>query len=103
MYKITFYVPVSHVEAVKQAMFATGAGRIGDYDCCAWQVLGVGQFRPLAGAKPFIGQIDQIEQVAEYKVEMVCEESVLLSAINALKANHPYQQPAYDVIKTLDI
>ena len=103
MYKITFYVPVTHVEAVKQAMFVAGAGRIGDYDCCAWQVLGVGQFRPLAGAKPFIGQIDQIEQVAEYKVEMVCEESVLLSAINALKANHPYQQPAYDVIKTLDI
>ena len=103
MYKITFYVPVTHVEAVKQAMFVAGAGRIGDYDCCAWQVLGVGQFRPLAGAKPFIGQIDQIEQVAEYKVEMVCEEPMLSAAINALKASHPYQQPAYDVIKTLDI
>lgn len=103
MYKITFYVPVTHVEQVKQAMFVAGAGRIGDYDCCAWQVLGVGQFRPLVGAKPFIGQIDQIEQVAEYKVEMVCDDAYLSAVIKALKANHPYQQPAYDVTKNLDI
>ena len=73
MYKITFYVPVTHVEQVKQAMFAAGAGRIGDYDCCAWQILGVGQFRPLAGATPFIGQLNTLEQVAEYKVEMVAD------------------------------
>lgn len=103
MYKITFYVPVTHVEQVKQAMFAAGAGRIGDYDCCAWQVLGVGQFRPLIEAKPFIGQVDQLEQVAEYKVEMVCEDYCLKTVIAALKASHPYQQPAYDVIKALDI
>ena len=53
MYKVTFYAPPSHVERVKTAMFNAGAGRIGNYDCCAWQVLGVGQFRPLADAKPF--------------------------------------------------
>ena len=103
MYKVTFYAPPSHVERVKTAMFNAGAGRIGNYDCCAWQVLGVGQFRPLVGAKPFIGQIDQIEQVAEYKVEMVCEDAYLSATISALKATHPYQQPAYDVITTMNI
>lgn len=52
-YKLCFYVPVTHIEQVKQAMFAAGAGTIGNYDCCAWQVLGVGQFRPLAGSQAF--------------------------------------------------
>ncbi|PTQ90803.1 NGG1p interacting factor NIF3 [Agitococcus lubricus] len=99
MYKITFYVPVTHVEKVKNALFAAGAGRIGDYDSCAWQVLGVGQFRPLANAQPFLGQIDQIEQVAEYRVEMVCEAACIEAAIHALKQTHPYQTPAYDVLK----
>ena len=101
MYKITLYAPVTHVESVKQAMFAAGAGRIGNYDSCAWQVLGVGQFRPLAGANPFLGQVDVIESVAEYKVEMVCHEDCLSSAIQALKASHPYEEPAYDVVKLL--
>ncbi|MFO1391201.1 MAG: NGG1p interacting factor NIF3 [Agitococcus sp.] len=103
MYKITFYVPVTHVEQVKQAMFAAGAGRIGDYDYCAWQVLGVGQFRPLAGATPFIGELNTLEQVAEYKVEMVADDACVLAAIMALKASHPYQQPAYDVFKMMDL
>ena len=48
MYKLAFYVPQENLEAVKQALFATGAGRIGDYDSCCWQVKGVGQFRPLS-------------------------------------------------------
>lgn len=103
MYKITFYVPVSHVEAVKSAMFAAGAGRIGDYDCCAWQVLGVGQFRPLIGATPFIGEIDHIEQVAEYKVEMVCATAHIMLVLAALKSSHPYEEPAYNVVQLLSL
>ena len=103
MYKITYYVPVTHVEIVKAAMFAAGAGQIGDYECCAWQALGVGQFRPLAGATPFIGTIDTLEHIAEYKVEMVCAEAYLQDVVAALKQNHPYQEPAYDVIQMINI
>lgn len=103
MYKITLFVPVTHVDVVKSAMFAAGAGRIGAYDCCSWQVLGVGQFRALVGAQPFLGAINTLEQVAEYKVEMVCAEAYLSAAINALITHHPYQEPAYDVIKTIDV
>ena len=55
MYKIGIFIPASHLEPVKQAMFAAGAGRIGHYDCCAWQTLGQGQFRPLQDSQPFIG------------------------------------------------
>ncbi len=103
MYKITLYVPVTHIEVVKAAMFAAGAGRIGNYDCCSWQVLGVGQFRALEGAQPFLGAINALEQVAEYKVEMVCAEECLSAAVQALMASHPYEAPAYDVIKTIDM
>ena len=53
MYSLCFYVPESHVEEVKQALFDAGAGRIGDYGSCAWQVLGTGQFQPMEGSEPF--------------------------------------------------
>ncbi len=103
MYKITFYVPVTHVEMVKSAMFTAGAGRIGGYDCCSWQVLGVGQFRALEGAQPFLGTINTLEQVAEYKVEMVCCAENLSAAIEALTFTHPYETPAYDVMNVVDL
>lgn len=97
MYKLAFFVPESHKESVKAAVFATGAGRIGLYDCCSWEVLGSGQFRPLAGAKPFIGEPGVIETVAEYRVELVCEDHLIKAAVAALRAAHPYEEPAFDV------
>lgn len=99
MYKITVYIPVTHTESVKQALFAAGAGKIGAYDCCAYQTLGQGQFRPLAGSRPFLGEQDKIEQVDEYRVEVICADDCIKAAIIALKQAHPYEEPAYDVIK----
>jgi len=95
-----FYVPVSHLEVVKTAVFAAGGGRIGDYTSCSWQVMGEGQFMPVAGSQPFIGKIDQLELVEEYKVEMVVSEDRIVEAVAAMKAAHPYEEPAYHVIKT---
>jgi hypothetical protein len=103
MYKLSFYVPVSHAEVLKQALFEQGAGRIGDYDNCAWQVLGEGQFRPLAGSEPFLGSTGEIQQVAEYKIEMVCADDLIKSVVQTLLTFHPYQQPAYEVYKILSI
>jgi hypothetical protein len=103
MYKISVFVPESDAEPVKQAMFATGAGRIGDYDCCCWQTPGQGQFRPLPGSSPTIGQQDRIERVAELKIEMVCAEEHIRDVVAAMKRSHPYEEPAYDVWKLEDI
>ncbi len=97
MYKIAFFVPETHVEQVKEAMFAVGAGRIGNYDCCAWQTLGQGQFRALEGSDPFLGQQGIVERVAEYKVEMVCQDDLIAEAIKALRQAHPYEEPAFDL------
>jgi hypothetical protein len=102
MYKLCFYVPESHLESVKTALFAAGAGRIGNYDSCVWQVLGEGQFRALDGSQPFIGQQNVVEKVAEWKVEMVCEDVLIRDVIAALKMAHPYEEPAYDVWRLED-
>jgi len=99
MYKLSVFIPESHLEPVKSAMFAAGAGRIGNYDCCSWQTLGQGQFRPLDNSQPFIGQQGKVEQVDEYKVEMVCDDKLIRDTIAAMKQAHPYEEPAYDVWK----
>jgi len=102
MYKICVFVPETDVEQVKQAMFAAGAGKIGDYDSCCWQTIGQGQFRPLEGSSPFIGEQNRIETVAEYRIEMVCADELIKDAVAAMKNSHPYEEPAYDVWKLED-
>lgn len=101
--KLTVYIPDSHLEVVKAALFAAGAGRVGDYDCCAWQVLGDGQFRPLAGANPHIGQVGELEHVPEWRVELVLPAARAKDVVMALKYTHPYEVPAYDLVRLLDI
>lgn len=103
MYKLCFYVPESHLEIVKAAVFDSGAGKVGDYDSCCWQVLGQGQFRPLMGSQPFIGQQGSLAVVDEYRVEMVCADDVLQLAVSSLIKAHPYEEPAFDVWKLVDI
>ena len=103
MYKISVFIPESQLDAVKTAMFEAGASRIGDYDSCAWQCLGTGQFRPLQGSNPYLGQQGEIETVQEYKVEMVCADDLVRPAIAAMKQAHPYEEPAYDVWKLEDL
>lgn len=95
MYKIEFYVPIANAEQVKDAMFAVGAGRIGEYDQCCWQTEGTGQFRPLAGSSPAIGEHWKTERIQELKVEMVCKKIYLEAVIDALVSSHPYETPAY--------
>ncbi len=102
MYQLVIYIPESHCEPVKQAMFDAGAGRYEGYDHCAWQVLGQGQFRPLQGSQPFIGNQGALETVAEFRVEMICEKPFLKQVIQAMLAAHPYEQPAYAVLKLME-
>lgn len=102
MYKICFFVPEDHAEQAKAAVFEAGGGKIGDYDCCAWQTLGEGQFRPLDGSQPFLGQQGEIERVPEFRVELVCEDHVIQAVVTALKAGHPYEEPAYEVYRMED-
>lgn len=103
MYKLVFFVPQSHVEVVKQAVFDAGAAESGNYRECCWQVLGEGQFVPVAGSRPFLGTLGSLATVREYRVEMLCSEVKIREVIAALKRAHPYEEPAYEVCQLLDI
>lgn len=98
MYSLVFYVPESHVEVVKEAVFTAGAGKIGEYEACCWQVKGQGQFRPSKAANPFIGQAGELEFVDEYRVEMVLLREFKSAVVSALKRSHPYEEVAYHLI-----
>ena len=99
MIKLEFYVTENYAEKVKDALFDAGAGRIGNYDRCSWETTGTGQFRPLEGSRPHIGEQNKTEQVKELKIEMVCSEDLIEKVISALKSAHPYETPAYQYWK----
>lgn len=95
MISLVVYIPQSHLEEVKEAMFTAGAGKLGNYDKCCWQTEGTGQFRPLEGSDPYLGKIGEVEKVKEWKVEMVCDKSHLKQVIAAMRKAHPYEEPAF--------
>jgi dinuclear metal center YbgI/SA1388 family protein len=99
--KLVVFVPQQHREQVLAALFAAGAGRIGNYDSCAYSTDGTGQFRPLAGADPYLGSTGHVEQVAEARVEVVLPRGRRSAVVAALRAAHPYEEPAFDVVETV--
>ena len=97
--KLSVYVPETHLESLKDALFAAGAGSYGQYDRCCWQTLGTGQFRPLPGNHAFIGETGTTCKVNEYKLEMICKDSKVSDVMKALKQAHPYEEPAFSFVK----
>ena len=100
-YQIVCYVPNEHVELVKSAMFAAGAGQFSGYRHCCWQTLGQGQFLPEHGSLPHIGSVGKTTTVEEGKLEMFCDQSVVTEVVDALKNAHPYEVPAFAVLKNV--
>ncbi|WP_457745553.1 NGG1p interacting factor NIF3 [Sulfurimonas sp.] len=102
MYKLIYYVPKEYKETTKEALFKLGAGKFSNYDKCSFETLGFGQFRALNGATPYIGSINELEILQEYKVEMICQEALIKEAVQVLKDTHPYEEVAYEVLKLED-
>lgn len=97
---LVFYSPVEATEDVLAAVFAAGAGAIGDYTECAWFTLGTGQFRPGSGADPAIGTVGDLERLPEHRVEVTFPSLLRREVVAALRAAHPYEEPAFHVIET---
>lgn len=96
--KLVVFVPTADAARLIDALAAAGAGAVGDYDRGAWTTDGVGTFRPLAGANPAVGTAGEIQQVAETRVEMVVPARRRAEVIAALRATHPYEEPAFDLL-----
>jgi dinuclear metal center YbgI/SA1388 family protein len=97
--KVVTFVPRTHVAALVEALTEAGAGSIGDYDRCAFLSDGTGTFRPGADAHPAIGTVGRVEEVPETRVEMVLPRGRRDAVVAALKAAHPYEEPAFDVLQ----
>jgi hypothetical protein len=95
--KLVVFVPLEALDSVRDAIFAAGAGRIGNYDRCSWYTEGTGTFRALEGADPTVGEVGREESVPELRLETVFPEEVATDVIAALRASHPYEEPAFDV------
>jgi dinuclear metal center YbgI/SA1388 family protein len=95
--KWVVYVPAASADAVRDGLFAAGAGTIGDYSHCSWTVSGTGQFLPHDGASPTIGEVGSIERVTEDRVEVIAPARLRADVLAALRAAHPYEEPAFDV------
>jgi dinuclear metal center YbgI/SA1388 family protein len=98
-YKLVVFVPVASLHLVAEAVFAAGAGAIGNYSNCGFYSEGTGTFRPLAGAKPAIGKRGRTEKVQEVRFEAIVPAEKLAAVVDAMKKAHPYETPAYDVIR----
>ena len=99
--KIVTFVPEEGVDKVVDALTAAGAGEIGEYSRCAFTAVGTGTFTPGAGARPTIGEIGRRTDVGEHRVEMVLPRGRRAAVVAALRAAHPYEEPAFDVYELL--
>lgn len=100
-YKIVVYVPHDEADSVRQAMFDAGAGSIGRYHDCAFNLDGTGTFTGEEGTNPAIGTPGKPEQVEETRIEIVCDRYFLPFALKACRAAHPYEEPAIDVFQLM--
>jgi hypothetical protein len=99
--KLVVFVPPEALDAVRDAVFAAGAGRIGEYERCSWYAQGVGTFRALPGASPTVGHVGEEERVPELRLETVFPEEAHDAVVAAVRAAHPYEEPAFDVYALL--
>ena len=101
--KVVVFVPAEDAEKVRRALTAAGAGAIGAYDSATFSTPGEGRFRPLEGADPAIGHVGELEMVQEVRVESVYARPLRRQVVEALRAAHPYEEPAFDLVELVDI
>lgn len=96
--KLITFIPQLHAYRVREAIFEAGAGQIGNYDACSFNVNGTGTFRANAAAQPFVGKPGELHSEDEVRVEVILPVYQKNAVLAALKKSHPYEEPAYDII-----
>lgn len=96
--KLEIFVPREYAFTIRDELAKLGVGRIGDYDHCIAMTPVRGFFRPLPGANPFEGEVGQISEAEEYKVEVNCRRELVDEAMKVIRSVHPYEEPLVNVI-----
>jgi len=99
MRKLATFVPTAAADAVRAALFAAGAGHIGNYSSCSFNTQGVGTFLGDASSNPHVGERGQLHKEAEEKIEVVFLEQQQNAIMQALLSSHPYEEVAFDMVK----
>jgi hypothetical protein len=99
--KLVVFVPPEALDSVRDALFAAGAGRIGDYERCSWYTEGTGTFFGGEGADPTVGEAGREERVRELRLETVYPSEREKEVVQALRDAHPYEEPAFDLYELL--
>jgi dinuclear metal center YbgI/SA1388 family protein len=100
--KLVVFAPADSAERLRAALVEAGAGRIGDYDSASFTSAGEGRFRPLGGARPAIGTVGELETVDEVRIEVVASRELRGQVLAGMRAAHPYEEPAHDIIELAD-
>jgi hypothetical protein len=103
LYKLVWFVPEAALDTTREAVFAAGAGRIGDYERCSWYAMGIGTFLPGEGAAPTIGEVGKEERVPELRVETVVPVECADEIVRALVAAHPYEEVAFELYPLVEL
>ena len=102
-HKLVWFVPREALDATREAVFAAGAGRIGDYERCSWYTAGTGTFLAGEGADPSIGRVGTEERVSELRVETVVPADRAREVVAALRAAHPYDEVSFDLYALVEL
>ncbi|MGG7145125.1 cytochrome C biogenesis protein [Clostridium nigeriense] len=100
--KFEIFIPLDHVDKLREAINNTGALTIGKYDNCISITEVTGYFRPLKGSKPYLGEENNLSIEKEGKMEFRCHKDLALEVINVIKAVHPYEEPVYNIIPVIN-
>ena len=103
LHKLVWFVPEEALDATRDAVFAAGAGRIGEYERCSWYTPGIGTFLPGAGADPTIGERGREERVSELRVETVIPAERAAEIVHALLDAHPYEEVAFELYPLVEL
>lgn len=102
-HKLVWFVPREALETTRDAVFAAGAGRIGDYERCSWYTAGTGTFLAGEGTNPSIGQVGKEQRVSELRVETVVPVDRARDVVAALRAAHPYEEVAFELYELVEL
>ncbi len=95
--KLVVFVPKANVKSFSEALWAAGAGSIGEYDHCSFRSEGIGTFRPSAQANPSLGEPEKMHSEAEFRLEVLVEQHCLGAVLKAMHSHHPYEEVAYEL------
>jgi hypothetical protein len=95
--KLVVFVPISHVDILRQALGEAGAGKIGNYEFCSFSSRGIGRYKGNENSNPFIGEKGTLESVEEERIEVLVPREVLKEVVEKMKSVHPYEEVAFDI------